>query len=563
VVQSRPITSLFPAPTVDDARVHAYLSTGHQQMMTEAMSPLALSLWQLLAARPMEIVGSRLFVDITDALAAPATRAGLMAMAGRSDPLTGDALQSLFARPEFALSPSIVEPSPSAPASGPAAPPPTDPAIVTDLIKRWEIALAELCDRLATASGPPALDVIAADLVALKAQLSDPRSSQAIMAAWESTVWLRESLGEWLGDAGLTDELSLAAEHNVTSDMGLALLDVADTIRPLRQVVELLRTLAPGAELFGVLDAVEGGDVARSAIEEFLARYGMRCSGEIDIARPRWHERPDVLVAMISAAIDQHAPGESVRRLTEGRARAEATRRDVLDRLGALSNGAEKASQTDQVIERLRTYQGYREYPKYAWMVRYDQYRRTILREAGALAAAGVLDRDDDVFFLRFDELRAAVATQQVDRDLVDARRAELSAHQRLSPPRVLLSTGEMINGSYRRDDIPTELLVGLGISTGVVEGRARVVTDLSTARVEPGDIVVTVHTDPSWSPLFVTIAGLVTEVGGLMTHGAVVAREYGLPTVVGVDHATSRIRDGQRIRIDADRGLVIPIDIE
>src|SRR5690606_9352738 len=103
--------------------------------------------------------------------------------------------------------------------------------------------------------------------------------------------------------------------------------------------------------------------------------------------------------------------------------------------------------------------------------------------------------------------------------------------------------------------------LVGLAVSAGVVEGRARVVTELGRATVEPGDVLVTVHTDPSWSPLFVAISGLVTEVGGRMTHGAVVAREYGLPAVVGVVDATRRIRDGQRLRVDGARGWVELLD--
>jgi pyruvate,water dikinase len=104
---------------------------------------------------------------------------------------------------------------------------------------------------------------------------------------------------------------------------------------------------------------------------------------------------------------------------------------------------------------------------------------------------------------------------------------------------------------------VPAGALVGLAVSAGTVEGRARIILDMADADVEPGDILVTAHTDPSWSPLFVSIAGLVTEVGGLMTHGAVITREYGLPAVVGVQHATRLIRDGQRIRVNGTDGYV------
>jgi pyruvate,water dikinase len=124
----------------------------------------------------------------------------------------------------------------------------------------------------------------------------------------------------------------------------------------------------------------------------------------------------------------------------------------------------------------------------------------------------------------------------------------------------VLTSDGEMIHGTHHRD-APPGALVGLAVSAGTVEGRARVILDIAHADVEPGDILVTAFTDPSWTPLFVAVRGLVTEIGGLMTHGAVIAREYGLPAVVSVEQATTRIRDGQRIRVDGTNGLVEILD--
>jgi phosphoenolpyruvate synthase/pyruvate phosphate dikinase len=147
--------------------------------------------------------------------------------------------------------------------------------------------------------------------------------------------------------------------------------------------------------------------------------------------------------------------------------------------------------------------------------------------------------------------------SRKADHDLITRRREAFRSFDDLTPPRVLTSEGEALNGAYRRDDLPAGALPGLAVSAGTIEGRARVILDIAEADLEPGDILVTPHTDPSWSPLFVTIAGLVTEVGGLMTHGAVIAREYGIVAVVGVDHATQRIHDGQRIRVDGTRGYV------
>jgi pyruvate,water dikinase len=144
-----------------------------------------------------------------------------------------------------------------------------------------------------------------------------------------------------------------------------------------------------------------------------------------------------------------------------------------------------------------------------------------------------------------------------VDQALIRERRDEFAADRALTPPRVLTSDGDAIAGAYRRDDAPPGALVGLPISAGVVEGRARIIVDMTEANLEPGDVLVTACTDPSWTPLFVAIGGLVTEVGGVMTHGAVIAREYGLPGVVGVEDATRLIRDGQRIRVNGTDGYV------
>jgi pyruvate,water dikinase len=189
---------------------------------------------------------------------------------------------------------------------------------------------------------------------------------------------------------------------------------------------------------------------------------------------------------------------------------------------------------------------------------RYFIYKQALLKEAGRLVRAGVLREPEDVYYLTFQELHDVVRTGQADEGLIRRRREEFRTYQTLTPPRVLTSDGEAIAGAYRREDVPEGALVGLPVSTGSVEGRARVLTDMAEADdLEAGDILVTRCTDPSWSPLFVTVKGLVTEVGGQMTHGAVIAREYGLPAVVGVERATRLIRDGQRIRVDGTGGYV------
>ncbi|MCE6998692.1 phosphoenolpyruvate synthase [Saccharothrix sp. S26] len=555
IVQSRPITTLFPIPEAADRDNHVYVSVGHQQMMTDAMKPLGLSLWQMTTPRPMAEAGGRLFVDVTRLLGSPAGRAAFLGVAGKSDPLMGDALRTLLDRDGFV--PALPQDSPvqAVPGAEPVGIE-ADPALVTELIQRGEESIAALARDIRGKSGTRLLDFILADLPELKRILFDPRSHDVIMAGMQAAWWLNERLLEWLGEKNAADALSQSVPHNVTSEMGLALLDVADVIRPHPQVVAFLRDVEDD-DFLDRLDGLDGGREARDAIVGYLDKYGMRCVGEIDITRPRWSERPTMLLPLLLSNIRNLEPGAGARRFEQGRQEAWKKEQDVLERLRALPDGERKAEETKRKIDLVRTFSGYREYPKYGMVSRYFLYKRALLEEAERLVRAGVLGEREDVYFLRFEELREVVRTGRADEGLIRRRKDAFRSYQALTPPRVLTSDGEALTGAYRRDDLPPGALVGLPVSAGTVEGRARVILDMATADVEPGDILVTAHTDPSWSPLFVAIAGLVTEVGGLMTHGAVVAREYGLPAVVGVEGATRLIRDGQRIRVNGTDGYV------
>jgi phosphoenolpyruvate synthase/pyruvate phosphate dikinase len=555
VVQSRPITTLFPIPEIGDRENHVYLSVGHQQMMTDPMKPLGLSLWQLTALRPMYEAGGRLFVDVTQDLASPASRARLLDVAGKSDPLIRDALQTILERDDFI--PSLSDEGPGAPpAGGATAPIETDPAIVTELIARTQASIAALKRDIRTKSGSALFDFILADIQELKRILFDPQSHQVFMGAMEATWWLNEQLQAWLGEKNAADTLTQSVPHNVTSEMGLALLDVADVIRPHPEVVAFLQHVE-GEGFLDELAKLAGGPEARDAIRAFLDMYGMRCVGEIDITRPRWSERPTTLVPVILGNIKNFEPGAGEQRFEQGQQEAWTKEQEVLERLRALPDGELKAEQAKRMIDRVRTFIGYREYPKYGMVSRYFVYKQALLEEAERLVQGHVLREKEDIFYLTFQELHDVVRTNQVDDQLIRQRNDAFRSYQALRPPRVLTSDGEVIAGAYRRDDLPAGALVGLPVSAGTIEGRARVVLDMAEADLEAGDILVTAYTDPSWTPLFVAIKGLVTEVGGLMTHGAVIAREYGLPAVVGVEDATRLIRDGQRIRVHGTNGYV------
>ncbi|MEU6955657.1 rifamycin-inactivating phosphotransferase [Streptomyces sp. NPDC045714] len=572
IVQSRPITTLFPLPVIENSDERndgentdgnsggnrVYVSVGHQQMMTDPMKPLGYSMWQLTAMVPMHEAGGRLFVDVTPRLASPTSRDSLLDVMGKGDPLVRDALETVLERDGFV--PSLPDAAPVGPPStGAPAPIETDPAVVTELIERSRTSVAALERDIRTKRGPALFDFLHKAFEEHKRILADPLSMRALMAGMDATWWLNDRLREWLGEKNVADTLTLSAPDNITSEMGLALLDVADVIRPLPKVLAFLRDAEhlQDATFLDELAKTEGGAEAREAIEAYLDRYGMRCVGEIDITRPRWRERPTTLVPVILDNVRNFGPGAAEQRFEQGRRKARQKEQDVLSRLRALPDGDRKADETQRMIDRVRTFIGYREYPKYGIVSRYFVYKRALLAEAERLVRDRVLTEKEDAFYLTFQELHEAVRSNRADERLIQRRKEAFRSYQALTPPRVLTSDGEAVTGAYRRDDVPAGALTGLPVSAGTVEGRARVILDMAEADLEAGDILVTTFTDPSWSPLFVGIAGLVTEVGGLMTHGAVIAREYGLPAVVGVERATRLIRDGQRIRVHGTDGYV------
>lgn len=585
IVQSRPITTLYPIPAAADsenASPHVYLSVGHQQMMTDAMKPLGLSLWRL---PTMYEAGGRLFVDVTPMLTSPTGRNTIIHVLGRFDPFVKDALTTLVERGDFiptlpANTDDQPHPSgqnqPGQPTSIYQALNDYDPAVVEELIRRSEASLEELKQQIQTKSGVALLDFVMDDIHRLRARIAAPQSMGVIMTAMNAASWINSNVEEWLGEKAVADTLSQSVPTNVTSQMGLDLLDVADVIRPYPEVITYLQrsqyaggTVSPPmrfraglpqlkeGSFLDELPKYDGGQQARNAIDAFLNRYGMRCAGEIDITRNRWREEPGTLIPMILTNIRNAEPGASKRKFEQGRQEALTKAQELLERLSHLPDGGQKAAATKRMIDLVRHLSGYREYPKYHIVSCYFVYKQALLKEAEGLRQAGVIHATEDSYYLTFDELREVVRTHQLDYSLINHRKDAYKLNKKLTPPRVITSDGEVLTGAYKRENLPADAIVGLAVSSGVVEGRARVVLSLEGADLEEGDILVTAFTDPSWTPLFVSIKGLVTEVGGLMTHGSVIAREYGLPAVVGVENATKRIKDGQRIRVHGTEGYI------
>ncbi|MFD3257196.1 phosphoenolpyruvate synthase [Paenibacillus lentus] len=563
IVQSRPITTLYPIPEANDQENRVYVSVGHQQMMTDPIKPLGLSFYLLTTPAPMRRAGGRLFVDVTPMLGSPVSRDTLLNTLGQSDPLIKDALMTIIERGDFIKSLPIDKKELSSnksnknmPSAGDGAPIEYDPAIVFDLIKRTQASIEELKQNIQTKSGSDLFDFILEDIQQLKKILFDPQSSAVIMAAMNASTWINEKMNEWLGEKNAADILSQSVPNNITSEMGLALLDVADAIRPYPEVIDYLQQVKDD-HFLDELVKLDGGQEAQDAIYDFLSKYGMRCAGEIDMTRTRWSEKPITLVPLILGNIKNFEPHASHRKFEQGRQEALKQEQELLDRLKQLPDGEQKAKETKRMIDLIRNFSGYREYPKYGMVHRYFVYKQALLKEAERLVQAGVIQDKEDIYYLTFDELHEAVCANNLDVQIISKRKDEYKLYEKLNPPRVITSDGEIIAGEYKRENLPAGAIVGLPVSSGVIEGRARIILNMEDADLEHGDILVTTFTDPSWTPLFVSIKGLVTEVGGLMTHGAVIAREYGLPAVVGVENATKRIEDGQRIRVHGTEGYI------
>ncbi|MFI8711180.1 phosphoenolpyruvate synthase [Brevibacillus brevis] len=563
IVQSRPITTLYPIPEANDQENHVYVSVGHQQMMTDPMKPLGLSLFLLTTSAPMSKAGGRLFVDVTKMLASPDSRQTILDTLGQSDPLIKDALMTVIERGDFIQSSpnDTNEQNPSKSNNGMSALGfqeqfENDPTIVSDLIKRSQKSIEEVKHNIQTKSGSDLFDFIREDIQQLKKIIFDPQNIGVITAAMNASKWINENMNMWLGEKNVADTLTQSVANNITSEMGLALMDVADIVRPYPEVIDFLQHVKDDNFLNEMVQ-FEGGQETQDAIYAYLTRYGMRCSGEIDITKTRWSEKPIMLVPMILGNIKNFEPNAGKRKFEQGQQEALEKEQELLARLMQLPDGEQKAKETKQMIDLIRNFIGYREYPKYSMMNRYFVYKQALLKEAEQLLQTKVIHEKDDIYYLTFEELHEVVRTDKLDDQIINKRKDEYKFFEKLTPPRVITSDGEIIVGQYKRENLPANALVGLPVSTGVIEGRARVILNMEDADLEDGDILVTAFTDPGWTPLFVSIKGLVTEVGGLMTHGAVIAREYGLPAVVGVEKATTLIKDGQRIRVHGTEGYI------
>jgi phosphohistidine swiveling domain-containing protein len=293
--------------------------------------------------------------------------------------------------------------------------------------------------------------------------------------------------------------------------------------------------------------------VLRRDLEAFLVRYGHRAIAEIDLGLPRWSEDPSHLLGAIAnyQRLDAAALAPDAQ-FARGAREAEATIAALLSRVHGPRRFLAR-----KLLRRVRALAGAREEPKFQ-AVRVFARGRAILAPVGvALGDAGRIGAPDDIWFLTLPEARRALAGEDMQARVAERRAEYRREERRRHIPRVLLSDGTDAEAAFA-SPATDGAIRGTPASPGTARGIAHVMLSPAGARLEPGEVLVAPATDPGWTPLFLTASALVMEMGGMMSHGAVVAREYGIPAVVGVPEATTRIVTGADIVVDGSAGTVV-----
>jgi phosphohistidine swiveling domain-containing protein len=346
--------------------------------------------------------------------------------------------------------------------------------------------------------------------------------------------------------------------NNVTTEMDLELWRVATAIKSDAESVAVL-TAHPPEVLAQRFAAGELPAAAQTGVAGFLARYGHRAVAEIDVGMPRWRDDPTHILGVLANYLRLEDPERAPDRQFS-RAAAEADAQ--IERLvaEARSRGRLRAVAVRAALRRARLFAGLRELPKFQIVLALAEVRKQLAEVGAVLAEQKGLARAEDIFFLDFAEAHRALDGADMQ-DLVAQRQGAYYLElERRHIPRMLLSDGTEPETLLTAVGTDSGALSGSPASAGTVTAPARVILEPVGAHLEPGEILVAPSTDPGWTPLFLTAGGLVMEMGGPNSHGAVVAREYGIPAVVGVADATTLLRTGQEVTVDGGAGTVVPL---
>ena len=565
ILQSRPITSLFPIPATSDNQKHVFFSFGHIQMMTDAMKPLALSIFENTrifdkfgAADSVSLqyeAGNRIYIDLSTLLSVPKIREKIPDIMKYADEHAAHIIKDLIDQGDFL-------------------------AADEEFIKKTEKFLAPIFLKVG-------LNVHLWNVNRLKTRGEKFFRNEALN--WEKDVnsykgaekikkirWYVSGMLNFLFSKAiefpasamfslakiremcmecfepeetkeLLAQLNMSLDNNVTSDMMMEIYDMADMARGSKELDNFMRTTV-NETFWEDLENLKTNLEFTLEMKKFITKYGMRCAGEIDISVKRWKEAPADILPLIMNHIKTSEMNEHREKFKKGQLSAKEAERKITEGIKE-KLGNSKAKKAARYIKIFRNMMGFRESPKYFIVKFLDLARTAVLDEAEVLTEAGIIDDRDDIFYFSLDEIIDILEGRYENNiDMVlEKRKADFEIYKKMNPPRMITSDGEIL----------TDKLENINAPLGALTGTANVILNLSDADLKAGDILVTTFTDPAWTPLFSSAGAVVTEVGGLMTHGSVVAREYGIPAVVGVDGAVERIKTGDKIRVNGTEGYV------
>ncbi|HEY6810010.1 MAG TPA: PEP/pyruvate-binding domain-containing protein [Propionibacteriaceae bacterium] len=577
LTQARPITTLYPLPRTHRSGLRVLFCFSLAQGLTRPITPMGIAAFRLigtsvarqvgipptqpLAGPPaMHATGQRLFLDFTSALRNPIGRRVVIGVLGVMEARASAVLKTLAKWPEFSIDSSrrtvirrvgealVRNKVPLRVVTGLANP---ELAYRRIAATEWRLRRDSTLPGNVTAS--QRLDFVEqrfSEVFVFLISQTLPYAAGGYLMLAASRRLLRD-----VADPGELQEVLRGLPHNITTEMDLELWELTEEIRN----DEASRTVFTDLAVPDLLQRYRERAlpaVAQRGLQAFLRRFGHRAVAEIDLGMPRWSDDPSHVLGVISNYLRlDESDLDPFSQFKAGEAKAESMITSITSR--AAERSRLRAKLAGWTLRRVRQLAGLREAPKFLLIMALATMRGQLTEVGQELTAKNVIDHIEDVFFLDLGDARRGLAGEDL-RTLVSERREAYEQElKRRHIPRLLLSDGTEPEALATQAARADGALVGSPASTGAVTGRARVVLDPVGAHLEPGEILVAPSTDPGWTPLFLTAGGLVMEMGGSGSHGAVVAREYGIPAVVGVPEATQKIETGQLITVDGSAGLV------
>ena len=405
-------------------------------------------------------------------------------------------------------------------------------------------------------------------LALLRLATGGSRDRTAAAAVWMAIAGLGGSTAlfdfarKWLGDTdrSLANHLLAGAQDMGSAENGLALLRLAAWARRHPDLKAALLEPVPFATLEGRLAGLPRGPEFLERWRAFMESHGHQARGGMDLFQPRWSEMPDFVLDNLRVYLRFDESSDPLALQARQSRRREALMADCRRRL----RNPLKRWLITLLVRLSRRGLAQRENVKNDGVRLAAVVRRTALEAGRRLVERGVLHRQQDVFYLRLEELEPVLLGRPPFDvpAVIAARKADYARHKLMDPPPVVVGHYDPDAGEAPATGPPPRTLQGLPVSPGLVTGKARVILQADAAeRIQPGEILVAPYTDPGWTPCFLAAAGIVVDIGGLLSHGSVVAREYGLPAVVNVGLATRLIKTGQRLEVDGNRGVVTILD--